>query len=235
MLAPSRFKSRMRYRDSLIYETDAGYTNSYIVYGPYMSLRSGHFRVTFGLCARGLLALLPLAKIKIEVVRDGAVIAMTRLRRKDLAGKRHKSPILEFDNEDEGCDYEFRVHLRGISLGGLQFSGIRLDRIGAPPPRFRPGNLHMGEQLSLLIELVKQRMAFSPLPEPADRTAEASSLLEQLALAYPRSGAQIMIAPISNSSLRDWPIESYARLVSLLLETTDCQIFLLGTHAQAPP
>ena len=42
-----------------------------------------------------------------------------------------------------------------------------------------------------------------------------------------------MVAPASNSDLRDWPADHYATLVGLLAERLKCKVTLLGLREQA--
>jgi ADP-heptose:LPS heptosyltransferase len=140
---------------------------------------------------------------------------------------------LEFSNESEQSRYEFRVFLAGRPLSGaLRFSGVYLQQFNAATgPRFRPVELHVGEQLSLLVELIKQRTTdiYTELRPDTPALPEA---LERL-LAVPAGTKRIAVAPLSNSTVRDWPMENYAELVSLLLGEFDCRVFLLGSGAQA--
>jgi ADP-heptose:LPS heptosyltransferase len=43
----------------------------------------------------------------------------------------------------------------------------------------------------------------------------------------------IVIAPLSNSALRNWPRPRYTRLIGLLLAELDCQVLLVGSASQA--
>lgn len=234
-LAPDRFHSRMMTRAPFIHEIKSRYVRTHVVFGPYIQLPLGQFRVSFGLRGHGLYAAWPLAKLKIEVARDNEVVASRRLGLEDLRGKATGNTALTFANEDETSRYEFRVHLKGVSIFGLlQFSGVRLEQLAIPTaPRFRSVELHIGEQLSLLIELVKQRAAFIPSERTATAPRAADPLVLDLIARLPGSGPTIILAPFSNSSLRDWPIESYERLVALLLDTLDCRIVLVGSRTQS--
>ena len=43
----------------------------------------------------------------------------------------------------------------------------------------------------------------------------------------------IVIAPVSNSTVRDWPIERYVRLIGMLMARLECRIVLVGSRSQA--
>jgi len=125
--------------------------------------------------------------------------------------------------------------VKGRSWGGsLDFAGVRLELIGAEPPARRlAAELHVGEKLSLLVELVRQRMMFTPPPKSRQNKARPSAAAKQVAALPP--GARVMISPLSNNEVRNWPTAYYARLIGLLLERTDAQIVLLGTGGQKAP
>jgi ADP-heptose:LPS heptosyltransferase len=159
--------------------------------------------------------------------------------REDLDGG-SAGPALTFDNDDDSDDdsvgrLEFRIHSAGRPFGGwLQFAGVRIERLGdlQPLARFKPVEVHIGEQFSLLVELVKQRIAFvPPRLTPKRHDAERPAVVARIA-ALP-SGPKVMLAPLSNKLLRDWPLESYVRLTGLLLGQADLRVVLLGSEAQA--
>src|SRR6202035_5050462 len=87
--------------------------------------------------------------------------------------------------------------------------------------------LHIGEQISLLVDLTEQRTRtlyprglFAGAPPRFDITGRGAS---------PK---QVVISPVSNSELRDWGIANYARLIALLLDRVDCRVVLVGSGAQ---
>jgi ADP-heptose:LPS heptosyltransferase len=45
----------------------------------------------------------------------------------------------------------------------------------------------------------------------------------------PAATKRIVVAPMSNSRLRDWGLDNYARLAELLLKRQDCAIILVGS------
>jgi ADP-heptose:LPS heptosyltransferase len=49
----------------------------------------------------------------------------------------------------------------------------------------------------------------------------------------PDKAIEIVIAPFSNSSIRDWPVGQYATLIRLAIERFDCRVSLIGSPGQA--
>ena len=43
----------------------------------------------------------------------------------------------------------------------------------------------------------------------------------------------IVVAPFSNSAVRDWPLDRYKRLIGLLLNEVDTYVVLVGSRDQA--
>jgi ADP-heptose:LPS heptosyltransferase len=104
---------------------------------------------------------------------------------------------------------------------------VRIEQIGGSTARFKRAELHIGEQLFLLVDLIEQRTrSLDPLYLSA-QTATESERRGQNA-----SAKQLVISPASNSDLRDWGLANYQRLISLLLDRTDCRIVLVGSGAQ---
>jgi hypothetical protein len=61
--------------------------------------------------------------------------------------------------EVDGAPHEFRVHLRSRPFATrLRFFGVLVEELGhIPVNRFKLSELHVGEQLSLLVQLVEDR------------------------------------------------------------------------------
>ena len=121
----------------------------------------------------------------------------------------------------------------GRSGPGCAFSASGSNASIEPqPPRFKPAELHIGDQLSLLVELVDQRTR--PLPRAdwlvADREAASPGLAEPVA--WPNGAKRLVIAPFSNSRVRNWGLDKYSRLAARLLESEDCAIVLVGSPEQ---
>jgi len=229
-----RFISRLQHTPALVHHGRGRLAQGHIIYGPYVKLPLGRYKVTFALRASGLFAL---PRLTVEVARDEEMLTSALAAREDLGGG-SAGPALTFDNDDDSEDadagrFEFRVHCAG-GFGALQFAGVRIERLGdlRPLARFRPVEVHIGEQFSLLVELIKQRLAFVPPSLAPRREGEPPAVVGRVAALPP--GRKVMLAPLSNKLLRDWPLASYAELAGLLLGEADMQLVLLGSKAQAP-
>jgi ADP-heptose:LPS heptosyltransferase len=53
------------------------------------------------------------------------------------------------------------------------------------------------------------------------------------AAGIPETASCIVIAPFSNSPVRDWPLDRYSRLIGMLMAKTNCHIVLVGARDQA--
>ena len=225
-IKPSEFESVMPFRHAFCHETDFRPIEGHIIYGPYVRLPRGHFKVIFDLQLTGWQVGLKNTNVTLDISRDGQEIGIAkRLRTQELKALAGDGAALSFENTDPDATYEFRVHITGQPRQTrLRFGGVRLEHVeSVAPARFRRAELHIGEQLSLLVQLV------------LDRTQD---LYRETALpAPPRDAAaaarQIAIAPFSNSNLRDWPFKHYVKLIRLLLDRLDCSIILLGSQPQA--
>jgi ADP-heptose:LPS heptosyltransferase len=234
---PDRFVTRLGPHEGRIHQNHGRVPKGHFIFGPYLKLPPGRFRASFGLSAQGAYAW-PTAKLTVEVARDQVMLTSATVRRQELTGAA-PGPTLEFENDEDDPDetlgkFEFRVHLEGWTpMGALQFAGVRLERVGAvkPSSRFRPVELHIGEQLSLLVELIRQRLMVFAGEEPVPPPPEPSEAARRIAALS--AGVRIMVAPLSNKAIRDWPLDRYARLVGLLLARGDVQIILLGARSQA--
>ncbi len=227
-IEPDRFESCMPRRTPFFHENDFSVTNTHLVFGPYILLPRGRFRAHFGLRLLSALPRLSRVRLVIDVTRNvGAeTVATGRVswsHRGEPLGE-----VLEFANEDPGALYEFRIHARGRPIRSrLRFFGVRIELIGGSNARFKRSELHIGEQLSLLVDLIEQRTRTLYARDPFARTPPKFGITGPSA-----SAKQVVISPVSNSELRDWGMENYARLVSLLLDRADCRIVLVGSGAQ---
>jgi ADP-heptose:LPS heptosyltransferase/SAM-dependent methyltransferase len=232
-IAAERFNSRMPARHTFFHESDLRPVEGHLVFGPHVALPVGRFRVTFDLHIAGWASRLAITlnrpRVTLDVARDGSeIVALRRLHGAEL--RTRDSFDLEFDNEDAAAHYEFRIHLAGkprvphtdLVGGTLRFAGVRLTRCDTGlQPRYRRAELHIGEQLSLLVQLVRDR-AVALYDEQPPRSAAGMGQPHRIA-----------VAPFSNSDLRDWPFAHYVRLVEMLLAETDGLITLLGSGQQA--
>ena len=226
---PDRFESRMPSRQPLFHENDFSVTNTHLVYGPYIQLPQGRFRVHFGLQLLSPLPRFSRVEIVVDVTRGtGSQTVATG----EISWTRSGDPrgaVVEFSNNEPGAVHEFRIHARGRPiLTRLRFFGVRLELLGGSSARFKRSELHIGEQLSLLVDLIQQRTCklypndlFARRPAAFDFSAGLGA-----------SGKRIVVAPVSNSKIRDWGIENYARLIALLLEQSPSYVVLVGSKAQ---
>ncbi|HZU87768.1 MAG TPA: glycosyltransferase family 9 protein [Stellaceae bacterium] len=234
VLDPDRFESRMPIRKPFFHETDFSGAKGHLIYGPYIDLPSGRFRVSYGLRLFTPIRSFPRVTITIDVTR-GKRIEPVAARRVDWRRTALETPAaLEFTAAEPGSLYEFRVHARGRPiLTRMQFFGVRIEPLDGPlSPRFKRAELHVGEQLSLLVQLIGERTR--PLYSNcsfADRSAPGPSDFAQLT-SLPDGSKHIVIAPLSNREVRDWSLRNYGRLVQLLLEKIACGVTLLGSQRQ---
>ena len=215
-------------RTPFYHENDFSVTNTHLVFGPYILLPRGRFRAHFGLLLLTALPRLSRVSLVIDATRNAGdeIVATGR-----VSWSHSGEPcgaVLEFANDDPGALYEFRIHARGRPIRSrLRFFGVRIERIGGSSARFKRSELHVGEQLSLLVDLIEQRTRnlyprhlFAGTPPGREITGRGAS------------AKQVIISPVSNSQLRDWGTANYARLIALLLAKTDCRIVLVGSGAQ---
>jgi ADP-heptose:LPS heptosyltransferase len=234
-LLVDRFVSRMESQTQSSHKTHWPAKARYVVYGPYLHLPPGRFMVIFWLSLVGVLPGLRGFSVSIDVCRDRYhTIAQKTFRRPWLA-RLEREARLEFDNPDEASVYEFRVQMAGRPLTGrLHFAGVLLDNITGglySDARFKPAELHVGELLALLVTLIKQR-AIDVYATERDALPSSLSRLGELER-LPDGSKRIVIAPTSNSTVRDWPARSYAALINMLLDRTDCCVILVGSAQQA--
>ena len=236
VIPADRFHSKMRRQGVYAHETAFRYARGHMIYGPYLELPYGAYRATFGLRVSGPYWL-GRPQVTVEVARNEAVVQSMGVPMRSLVRGGFDGPVLSFEYRREADDvgiakFEFRVSVSGRPFGGtLGFTGVRLERVDVGVvPRFAPMDLHVGEQLSLLVDLIGQRVLPMPVPQPARGGAHSADVLSGLrASGRPR----IMIAPFSNSSLRDWPARSFGQLIDLILQQTEARIVLLGARSQA--
>ena len=194
-----------------------------IIHGPFTELPTGRLRVELGLTLRGHIPGVLPASIVCELVRDGGQPVARQVFGRRAALQLRNGPIaFEFDNPVQGSRFSFRVAVQGRPAGGtFQFTGATVCQLAvAPSARYLPSELHVGEKLSLLVSLVRDRTHDLYQAEPDRPRRDQSSAL------------RIAVAPFSNSRIRNWPAGHYAALISLLLERMDCEVLLLGTQVQ---
>jgi ADP-heptose:LPS heptosyltransferase len=227
-IEPDRFESCMPRRTPFFHENDFSVTNKHLVFGPYILLPRGRLRAHFGLRLVTALPRLSRVTLVIDVTRNAGseTVATGRVswsHRGEPLGE-----VLEFANEDPGALYEFRIHARGRPIRSrLRFFGVRIELTDGSTARFKRSELHIGEQLSLLVDLIEQRTRNLYPRDLFDRTPPGFKNTGR-----DDSAKRVVISPVSNSELRDWGTANYARLIALLLDRTDCRIVLVGSGAQ---
>lgn len=200
-----------------------------LVQGPHVELPPGRLLAVVRVRVAKYLPNPVATSVKIDVVRDGGEVVATQIFGRLSIHRLRRDPVVfEFDNESELSKYEFRIQVAGRPLSGeIFFSGVTVQRHSlVPAPRLRPVELHIGEKMSLLIALVRERTSDlyrDLLPVPA---------VSQPVVPRKPGLLRIVVAPFSNSSTRDWPASYYARLIASLLEQLSCEIILLGTETQ---
>lgn len=242
LLGPERFDSRMPRRTPFRHDTDFSVGDTHVIYGPYIRLPPGRFRATFGLQLSGLRFGLKRTRITVDVTYNGSDTIATRAFTADrIAPAINDGVQVDFVNNHEDGTFEFRVHTSGRPLRAVMgFSGVRLDQIEAPATaRFRRSDLHIGEQLSLLVQLLADRTnqlyparAAVAGPEGSGAGALSGEVAEMLD-AVPQGRHRVVVAPVSNSDLRDWPLAYYVSLVRAMVERLDCVVLLVGSRTQA--
>lgn len=199
--------------------------------GALTGLPVGPVAAAVGLSLRGFLPGVRGCSITLEVWReDGEMVARQGYGRTSLHRLARNAPVLEFDNADSDTCYELRIRAEGWPLAGrLRFTGVHVAaraaavvaRQESEPARYPSVELHVGETLALLVALIRQRTTalYAPPPATTEDVGDGST--------------RIVVAPFSNSSVRDWPLSHYAELIGLMLGQPGYEVVLVGTEAQA--
>jgi ADP-heptose:LPS heptosyltransferase len=226
-LSPNQFNSSLPIKTPFYHA--GAFARGDLVHGPYTELPVGRLVASVGLTLKGYIPGPFATSIRIDVVGDGNQLVNSRLfGRRSLLQLRREVVEFEFDNPHERSKFEFRIRADGRPMSGtVRFSGVSVQLADAvPPARFRPVEVHVGEKLSLLVALIRERTSdlYRGLIPPGEPGPQIRSRIP--------GRQRIAVAPFSNSTIRDWPPRHYARLISLLLERLPCEILLLGTPNQ---
>jgi ADP-heptose:LPS heptosyltransferase len=233
IIGPNGFHSRMTTQTPFYHETDFSTTNGHLVYGPYCQLPLGKLRAELAYQLTAPRCWSPRVGMIVDVVRHDrqesvAVLDLPRLPKSDLF-----RVDVRFSNDDPYARYEIRTSVRGKPRWTrLRFFGAKLEVEGVPHARFRSAELHIGESLSLLVRLVAERVRPLYALDLADRLAARSVAASPRPTALPTGAKCIVIAPLSNSLLRNWPIDRYERLITMLMTKIDSRILLAGSPGQ---
>jgi ADP-heptose:LPS heptosyltransferase len=233
IIGPNGFHSRMTTQTPFFHETDFSIISGHLVYGPYCQLPLGELRaeLAYQLIAPPYWS--PRVRMIVDVVRHDrqepvAVLDVPRLPKSDLFRVE-----VRFSNDDPYARYEIRTLVRGKPRWTrLRFFGMKLEVEKAPQARFRSSELHIGEGLSLLVRLVAERVRPLYAPDLADRLAGESLAAQSRPKGLPPDAKCIVVAPLSNSLLRNWPIDRYERLIAMLMAEIDGYILLAGSPGQ---
>lgn len=227
------FETRGRRGSPFLFETDFSIARNHFVWGPYITLPGGRYEAAFGIEAAGLGEQELRSPITFDVaaydsVADRAdILASAMVKSGQRALLLSGQVPLRFDHHAPDRKLEFRVFLHDPPYqGALRFHGVTLDRLAGIEPSL-PGHLssgtHVGERLDLLVELIAGRF----------RQGRFSSLRPMIDAPLPdaRMDNAIFIAPFSNSTLRDWPLEHYEALIDDLAGKVQNPIGLLGARS----
>ena len=234
VLNPDRFHSSMPKRTPFFHETSFRGPKGHLIYGPYIDLPPGRFHVFYGLRLSAPLHRFPGVRVVVDVTR-GKQAEPVAARPVDWRRTGFANAVeLEFTAREPGDRYEFRVHATGHPIGArMQFFGVRIEQLDRPiSARFKRAELHIGEQLSLLVQLIEDRTRpLYPTPLPAHRDGSGSANFARLT-GLPAAPQRVVVAPISNTQVRDWGLANFGRLVQLLLRRAACVVALVGAPTQ---
>ena len=220
LIALDQFDSNMPTQHLFYHETDFRAPPVHMIYGPHITLPLGRFTVSFALQFTGWLGFAKSA-VTLDVARNGEIVAFKRLEARELKALPADGVEIEFANEDPVARWEFRVFVEGKSRqAAIRFAGVRLRHAEAPSgARLKKATLHIGEQLSLLVQLTHDRLQALYHSGPGVVTGESGE-------------RHVVVAPISNSKLRDWPARHYGTLVRRLVDELGCRVSLVGAPSQ---
>jgi ADP-heptose:LPS heptosyltransferase len=236
VLGPDAFHSRMPLRTAFFHETDFSVIAPHLIYGPYTCLPTGRLRAEFAFQLEAPILWPAKVRITIEVARTGGMDVVARKRLKRVPKSGVTLIEVEFANSDPTARYEFRVFVGGRPWRSrLRFFGVRVhllekEESGA---RFLPAELHIGEQLSLLVQLIAERVRPLYSPDLLNRIARRPDIRSPAPAGIPPSAKCIVVAPLSNSTVRDWPLDRYTNLIGMLLAKVECYVVLVGARDQS--
>jgi len=225
VLTPDDFQSSMRVRMPEFHETEFLPGRNTVLSSAEVCLPAGRYGAEFDLRLEKFMPGLGGVGLYLEVIDgEGKTVATQCFGRRTMGSVGPRTTNLHFNSAGEHVGYRFRVLTEGKAFSGrLRFRGLRLRMLDGKGPRFQPSELHVGEKLSLLVALIRQRV-LAPHTD-ADRPAERAGA--------PGAPLRIVVAPFSNSTVRDWPLAHYAQLIPRLAEQYDCRVQVVGSPAQS--
>jgi ADP-heptose:LPS heptosyltransferase len=214
--------------------TDFTETDTFVFWGPYITLPVGEYEVTFHFVAKGLGEQELASAIEFDIARMAERVAVASIDQESRDILKAGRLTIRFENTDEAALLEFRTRTIGKPFdGALYFFGVTVtcasETTGTPD---RTSCLHVGEQLSLLERLVYERVKGPNYPVELKSTAPIPGLARELLEAAGGAKGVICLAPLSNSSMRDWPLQYYARLARMIRDGLGRPIALLGSPEQ---
>jgi ADP-heptose:LPS heptosyltransferase/SAM-dependent methyltransferase len=195
------------------------------IFGPYMPLKRGAYRLNWLISTSGERIRLDVDASLYDRASDQVEVLNSTTIEVDEAGAHG---MLEFELHADATKIEFRAQLPREHAGAMVvFAGCRLESIsGRPTIRAMPrAQVHMKEQMSLLLALVRNRLVSSARPVADIRRR----------LGVRETVAEIpffVFVPLSNSELRNWPIEGFIALGRLILSETTASVRLIGSPGQ---
>jgi ADP-heptose:LPS heptosyltransferase len=235
VLGPDAFHSRMPIRTAFFHETDFSVIAPHLIYGPYTCLPAGRLRAEFAFQLEAPILWPARVRITIEVSRTGGLDVVARKRLKRVPKSGVTLIEVEFANSDPTARYEFRVFVGGHPWRSrLRFFGVRVHLLEkeASGARYLPAELHIGEQLSLLVQLIAERVRPLYPPDLLNRMAGQPDKGSPALAGVPHSAKCVVVAPLSNSAVRDWPLDRYINLIGMLLAKLECYVVLVGARDQ---
>jgi ADP-heptose:LPS heptosyltransferase len=224
VLMPDAFQSSMRVKTAEFHETEFLPGRHTVLRSAEVCLPAGRYAAEFDLTLQKFMPGLAGVGLYLEVIDgDGRSVAKQSFGRRTMVTVGPRTTSLHFNSAGEPVCYRFQVITEGKAFSGkLRFRGVRVRQLDEKGPRFQPSELHVGEKLSLLVALIRQRVLAPHIDsvQPVDRSGA------------PGEPVRIVIAPFSNSAVRDWPRAQYAQLMAQLTERYDCRIQVVGSPAQ---
>ena len=231
VFTPDEFFSRVP-GNALFLETDFTSTDLCIIYGPYATLPRGEYIARFYVTAVDFGSQNFSSSITFDVARDETLLASRKISKlKGQSDLRSGVIVIPFSNGDPNGLFEFRLSTKGEPYkGSLRFFGVTVEStsVGDSERQRRAHKLHLGELMSLLVQLVAERFGPPRLRVQMENKARVDLANNGALDAFLRLRDAILIAPFSNKATRDWPIHYYTQLIHMVSSKFTNPIGLLG-------
>ncbi|HEY2131703.1 MAG TPA: glycosyltransferase family 9 protein [Acetobacteraceae bacterium] len=234
VLPASKFLGRSPAEVPFYMVTDFSETDNFVFWGPYIALPEGEYDVTFHFVAKALDDQPVASAIEFDIARSPERLAVATLDRNTRDALQVGRLTIHFANTDEAGLLEFRTRTIGKHYeGSFYFLGVTVTCTShGRSERDRATRLHMGEQLSLLEHLMHERVVGTDYPAALRSALPLAASALALLQAGGGTTGLVCLAPLSNSSMRDWPLDSYARLARMIRERLGRPVALLGSAEQ---